>query len=136
MQRFLELSSKYKYLCSLQEENIDIPRLTKCKVKKGYENSYTIYIDNEDGTLIFAHATQIAIGAAYTSNVEYDVVIQFDTLKALLAYEIGYYKSLISKWENENDLDRANLCKEYLQKLEIIADTDPKKWRSLINECD
>ena len=132
--RFTTLSQKYKYLCSLSKENAtDISKIIKYKLKTQYEDSYSIYIDSQDGTLIFVHPTLICFGAAAASNVEYADVIQFDKFKELLSYEMNYYKTLIARWEDENDLERANSCKEHLQTLERIINVYLVNWKNLIN---
>lgn len=116
-----------------KENATDISKIVKYKLKTQYEDSYSIYIDSQDGTLIFVHTTLICFGAAATSNVEYADVIQFDKFKELLSYEMNYYKTLIARWEDENDLERANSCKEHLQTLERIINIYSANWKNLIN---
>ena len=124
------LYPKYKYLCSLQKENVS--KIINYNFTTKGEYSYGIYIDSENGTLIFVHETFVCLGAAGRDDVEYANVIQFDTLKKLLSHEIDYYKSLVTKWENNNDFERANLCKEHLQGLERIINVYSTNWKDLI----
>ena len=111
----------------------NISKIVNYGIKTRYEDSYTIYIDSENGNLIFAHETLVCIGAASASNTEYATVIQFDTFKKLLSYEMDYYNSLVKKWENENDFERADSCKEHIQKLKKIIDIYPVTWNALLN---
>ena len=132
--RFVTLAQKYKYLCPLSKNNATvISRIVKYKLKLQYEDSYSIYIDGNDGTLIFVHTTLVCFGGGCADNVEYADVIQFDELKELLSYEINYYKTLVAKWEDENDLGRINSCKEHIQTLERVIDIYSINWQNLLN---
>lgn len=132
--RFRQLSSKYKLLICLNEENVNLAKMLNSKVRKQYEDSYAVYMDCENGTLVLIHSKLITLGAASTYNVEYAKVISFDTAKELLVYEIDRWNALIKRWESENDIGRVNFCKEQLSELEKILSTKATEWRNLLHK--
>ena len=129
----LQLSSKYKYLCSLQKDNPGISRVVNYKLRRKYEDTYHVNLDSESGVLVLSHQVLSARGAGYTSDVKHANVIHFDDLKMLLLYEVDYLKALVKKWEGANDLDRAASCKEQITILEKILLTYPVDWKDLLN---
>ena len=130
-----QLTSKYKYVCSLQKENAEhISKIVKHKIKTRYEDTYAIYIDGENGTLIFVHTVNSSMqGGSFVREDVFAKVISFDHMKTLLSYELTFYNALVEKWKNENDADRSNLCKEHIRELEKIIDIKESDWKDLLS---
>ena len=131
--RFLQLENKYKYLCGLHKENPKILQCINYRMKTQFEDTCGLYIDSQDGTLIFAHKQNIWIGGGCASNVEYARVISFDAMQALLEYEVEFYRNLVRKWEKEADETRADHCRSTLRMLEKIRNTETDNWREFVN---
>ena len=131
--RFRQLASKYKLLFCLEKENTNLSKLLNGKVQKEYEDMYAVHIDSENGTLILSHAKLIQLGAASTDNVEYAKVISFDEMKNLLLYELEFFKSLVERWKNEKDTQRATSCQEQVEELGKILNTKERDWKDLLN---
>ena len=131
--RFRQLASKYKLLFCLKKENDNLSKLLNVKVQKRYEDMYAVHIDSENGTLILSHAKLIQLGAASTDNVEYAKVISFDEMKNLLLYELEFFKSLVERWKNEKDTQRATSCQEQVEELGKILNTKERDWKDLLN---
>lgn len=129
-----KLPSRCKYLCSISKYNDCIEKIVAYKLKREFEygyDSYSIFLDIEYGTMFFVHNTLEHIGAAYDTQVRYATVISFNNVKSLLLYEVDYYKALVERWEESNDVDRANSCKEHLQEIEKIINTNVSDWKEL-----
>ena len=132
--RFLQLATKYQYVCGLDRENPVVAKLLHKTPPNSYEDRYAVYMDTENGTLVFTHQTVVSIGAASTDRVEYAQVISFDMVRELLAYEIDLYTTLVARWEQEQDESRATLCKTRLCTLQKIVRTDATNWRNLLRD--
>jgi len=128
------LPSGCKRLCSISKNNDSIEKVVRYKIKREFEegyDSYSIFLNPTDGTMFFVHNTLEHIGAAYDTQVRFATTISFENVKSLLLYEADYYRALIERWEQNNDTDRANLCKESLQEIEKIVNTSENNWREL-----
>lgn len=123
--------SRYVFLCALRKENTAILSHVNYYMGKGYEDYCGIYINPENGAPVFVHEALISMGAGSTSQVIFSKEISFQTMKTLVAWEMGQYRVLISKWEQENDPARAASCKESLQKLERILSAAPADLNGL-----
>ena len=132
----LYLPSQCKRLCSISKDNVGVERIVGYKIKRGFEtgyDSYSIFLNIEDGAMFFVHGTLEHVGAAYDIQVQYAATISFENVKSLLLYEVDYYKGLVERWEQNNDTDRANSCKKHVQELETIININENDWIELTN---
>ena len=132
--RFKHLSSNYQHLLTIDKANAEnISKCIKYDIKEVYDYLYNIYIDRENGKLIFVHDVVYTVSAfGENTEVECATVISFNTLKEVIYCQMDFYKLLVDKLESENNVEKAIAYKEYITKLKKIIDTYETDWKQLI----
>ncbi|MBO5870710.1 MAG: hypothetical protein J6Q89_08175 [Clostridia bacterium] len=132
----LVLPPHCKHLCSISMDNSGVETIVGYKLKRKFElgyDSFSIFLDREEGVLFFVHDTLEHVGAAYDSRAQYISPVSFDNMQSLLLYELNHYKALVERWKNENDIQRANSCQERVKEFEKILNTKENDWKDLLN---
>lgn len=132
----LVLPPHCKHLCSISMDNSGVETIVGYKLKRKFElgyDSFSIFLDREEGVLFFVHGTLEHVGAAYDSRAQYISPVSFNNMQSLLLYELNHYKSLVERWKNENDIQRAKLCQDAVEELEKIMSINKSEWKNLLN---
>ncbi len=131
----LKQPQRYRSVATINECNTGVSEFINYTPEKAYEqgyDSYSLYLDIENGDFVFVHRVLEHVGAAYDSRIIFAECIDYDTVRNILSCEIDCLKSLTAKQEDEGIHNESIelRCKE----IEKIINASPADLRKIIFE--